>query len=117
MFGGSSRQQAPRFITSESELRLRPYNQKLSELTGKICGEIGLGESDVCLFETRLAFDCLLRQKVQKMGGLTDNLGACVTHINTMKANIEKEGPVRTDFAHLIDGYLDELNYMPRSFV
>lgn len=117
MFGGSSRQQAPRFTTSETELRLRPYNQRLSELTGKICGEIGLGESDVCLFETRLAFDCLLRHKVQKMGSITDNVGACFTHINTMKANIEKEGPVRSDFAKLLDGYLDELNYSTRSFV
>jgi len=117
MFGGSNRQQHPKFITSEQELRLRPYNQQLSQLTGKICGEIGLGESDVCLFETRVAFDCLLRQKVQKMAPVLDNLGACATHINTMKANIEKEGPVRSDFGKLLDGYLDHLNYMHKSFV
>ena len=61
MFGGANRQQHPKFITAEKELTLRPYNQKLNLLTGKICGEIGLSENDVCLFETRLAFDCLLR--------------------------------------------------------
>lgn len=61
MFGGANRQQAPRFYVREDELKLRPYNQALSQLTGKVCGEIGLGSSDVCLFETRVAFDCVLR--------------------------------------------------------
>ncbi len=69
---------------------------------------MGLGHNDVCLFETRVAFDCVLRKKVQKMGALTDNIGQCSNHINTMKANIEKES-ARKDFGKLIDGYLDEV--------
>ena len=117
MFGGANRQQHPRFTTSENELIIRPYNNKLTQMTGKICGEIGLGQSDVCLFETRLAFDCVLRQKVQKMGALTDNIGHCSSHINSMKVNIEKEGPIRSDFAGLLDGYLEDLHYMRKSFV
>lgn len=51
------------------------------------------------------------------MAPVLDNLGACASHINTMKANIEKEGPVRSDFGKLLDGYLDHLNYMHKSFV
>jgi hypothetical protein len=101
----------------EDELRLRPYNQALSQLTGKICGELGLGSSDVCLFETRVAFDCVLRQKVQKFGAITDNIGHCSNHINTMKSNIQKAGPSRSDFSSMIDNYLEEVNYMPKSFV
>ena len=117
MFGGAKRQIHPVYQSQDKELRLRPYNQQLSGLTGKICGEIGLGQSDVCLFETRLAFDCVLRGKVQKFGAVSDNIGHCSSHINTMKVNLEKEGPVRSDFAQLLDGYLDEINYMHKSFV
>lgn len=61
MFGGVNRQQNPTFYVKDTDLKIRPYNQKLTQLTGQICGELGLGESDVCLFETRLAFDCVLR--------------------------------------------------------
>lgn len=93
MFSGGSRQQHPVFRTQEQELRVRPYNHALTSLTSKICGELGLPSSDVCLFETRTAFDCLLRQKVQKMGAITDNLGHCKHHISNMKVNIEKENP------------------------
>jgi len=117
MFGGPNRQQSPQFITKEQELRLRPYNQELTKLTSNLCNEIGLGSSDVCLFETRLAFDCVLRQKVQKFGALTDNLGICSSHINHMKAHIEKKGPSRADFANLLDSKLDEVNYARKSFV
>ena len=117
MFGGVNRQQNPQFYTAETELRVRPYNQKLNQLTHKICGELGLGESDVCLFETRLAFDCVLRKKVQKMGAVTDNLGACKEHISTMKSNVGKEGTVRSDYGQLLDGSLEDLHYMQRSFV
>ncbi len=117
MFGGGNRIQHPSFATKEQELRIRPYNQALTTLTHKICGEIGLESSEVCLFETRTAFDCVLRQKVQKMGSITDNLGHCSYHINNMKRNIEPEGPVRSDYAKILDGYLDELHYMRKSFV
>ena len=88
MFGGVNRQQHPVFHSREQELTIRPYNQKLTSLTSQICGQIGLPDSDVCLFETRVAFDCVLRQKVQRLGALTDNIGNCLTHINTMKAKI-----------------------------
>ena len=117
MFGGANRQQNPQFITQEKELRLRPYNQELTKLTSTLCNEIGLGSSDVCLFETRVAFDCVLRQKVQKFGAVNDNLGTCSNHINVMKAHIEKAGPSRADFASVLDHKLDELNYMRKSFV
>jgi hypothetical protein len=51
------------------------------------------------------------------MGAVTDNIGACQSHINTMKANIEKEGLSKGDFGQLVDGYLEELHYMRKSFV
>ena len=117
MFGGVNRQQHPQYHSKETELTLRPYNQKLTQLTGQICSEIGLGSSDVCLFETRVAFDCLLRNKVQKMGSITDNIGACSSHINTMKVQIAQAGPARKDFAEHLDGYLEDLHYMKKSFV
>ncbi len=117
MFSGGNRQQHPQFITKEQDLRIRPYNQALSALTEKICGELGLASSDVCLFETRTAFDCLLRQKVQKMGAVTDNLGYCANHIQAMKTNIGEAQPNRGDYSKVLDNYLEELNYMRKSFV
>jgi|LauGreDrversion4_2_1035121.scaffolds.fasta_scaffold44995_1 hypothetical protein len=117
MFGGANRQINPVYSTSDSELRIRPYNQELTKLTRGLCGEIGLPESDVCLFETRVAFDCVLRHKARKMGAVMDNLGACTSHINTMKVNIEKEGPIRSDFGKILNNKLEELHYMPKSFV
>jgi len=111
MFGGVNRQQNPTFYAQDKELRLRPYNLQLTQLTGKICAELGLGESDVCLFETRVAFDCLLRQKVQKYGAIMDNLGVCANHINTMKANIGKEETVKAEYGRVLDGYLEDLHY------
>lgn len=117
MFGGGKRQIHPKYVVQDQDLTIRPYNQKLTQLTNKLCGEIGLADNDVCLFETRTAFDCLLRQKVQKFGGLTDNIGHCSHHINNMKKNLENENPVRSDFAKLLDNKLEELNYMRKSFV
>ena len=117
MFGGGNRTQAPTYYSPEQELRLRPYNAALNSLTHKICGEIGLGESDTCLFETRTAFDCVLRKKVQKFGAVTDNLGHCSHHINTMKKNIGNANPIRSDFGKMLDDYLDEIHYMSKSFV
>ncbi|CDW71777.1 UNKNOWN [Stylonychia lemnae] len=117
MFSGGNRVQAPIFNAQESSLRLRPYNNNLSVFTQKICNDLGLGESDVCLFETRTAFDCVLRQKVQKNGAITDNLGHCSSHIGHMKNNIGQAGPSRADYDNVLDNYLDEVNYMRRSFV
>lgn len=117
MFGGANRQISPQYHTTDTELRIRPYNQQLTKLTQKLCGEIGLADNDICLFETRVAFDCVLRHKVQKMGAVMDNLGACSSHINVMKANIEKEGPIRSDFGKILNNKLEELHYMPKSFV
>lgn len=88
MFAGGRANIEPEYKTKERELRIRPYNTALGSLTKSLCSEIGLEESDVCLFETRVAFDCLLRKKVTKFGDLTDNLGACKIHINNMKQNI-----------------------------
>lgn len=34
-----------------------------------------------------------------------------------MKANIGKANPSRGDYSALIDGYIEEVNYMPKSFV
>ena len=42
----------------------------------------------MCLFETRTAFDCLLRHKVQKFGDISDNIGACKHHIANMKSAV-----------------------------
>jgi hypothetical protein len=117
MFGGPNRQIAPKFHVNDQELRIRPYNAALNQLTGKICNEIGMGDSDICLFETRVAFDCILRNKVQKFGSVTDNVGLCSIHINNMKKNIEQSSAARSDFSSVIDNYLDEVNYMTKSFV
>ena len=117
MFGGANRQQHPQFFTNETELRLRPYNRQLSDLTSKVCQEVGLSQNDVCLFETRLAFDCVLRGRVQKMGAITDNIGACRIHINTMKDKIEGEGPSNAEYRQVIDRHMEKLQYATRSFV
>ena len=74
-------------------------------------------DSDVCMFETRTAFDCVLRQKVQKMGAVTDNLGHCSHHIQNMKSQIAGSSPIRSDFGKVLDNYLEEVHYMRKSFV
>ena len=117
MFGGGNRTQAPVFHVQDQTLRLRPYNDALNAVTQKACSDIGLGDSDVCLFETRTAFDCVLRQKVQKFGTVTDNLGHCSHHINNMKVNVEKAGPIRSDAGNILENYLDQFHYMRKSFV
>ena len=117
MFGGGNRTQAPSFYAPEQELRIRPYNAALTNFTKKVCSEIGLETSDTCLFETRVAFDCVLRSRVGKFGSVTDNLGSCSHHINNMKKNIGSENPIRNDYGTLLDNYLDEVNYMRKSFV
>eukprot|EP00347_Sterkiella_histriomuscorum_P016126 403354388 len=117
MFGGGNRFQSPKFEAQESSLNIRPYNQQLNTFTKKICDEFGLGGNDVCMFETRTAFDCVLRHKVQKMGAITDNLGACIQHINNMKENVGKSYKGQADISQALDNYLNEVNYMRKSFV
>ena len=95
MFVGGNRFQAPTFEAPDQTLRLRPYNAALNTFTQKVCTELGLAGSDVCLFETRTAFDCVLRHKVDKFGSVTDNLGLCSIHINNMKDNISKANPTQ----------------------
>ena len=75
MFAGGSRTTQAKWNVNDDRLTLRPYNQKLSEFTSALCKEIGQDNSDTCLFETRVAFDCLLRNKVRKGGDVEDNIG------------------------------------------
>ena len=70
MFSGGTRTIAPEYRVKDTHLRIRPYNSKLDELTGSLCQSIGLQSNDVCLFEARTAFDCVLRHKVTKMGDI-----------------------------------------------
>jgi hypothetical protein len=118
MFGGGSRQIAPEYRVRDKELRTRPYNDALNTLTSKICGELGLPGNDVCLFETRTAFDCVLRHKVTKMGDLEDNIGKCSIHIDNMKNNIGFMNPSSgKDHRRVLDTYLTDIQYMRKSFV
>ncbi len=116
MFSGGNRTIAPVYLIKDQELRLRPYNDALNSVTQKACNEIGLGDSDICLFETRVAFDCVLRQKVQQYGAVLDNLGHCSTHINNMNSNIEKVS-IRNDATKILYSYLEEFHNMRKSFV
>ena len=110
MFSGGNRNTIPEYRSKQESLVLRPYNQALGQLTSKICAEAGQADSDVCLFETRTAFDCLLRNKVRKFGDITDNVGACKHHIAHMKEALGGH-------ESMLDKHLTELNNMPRSFV
>ena len=91
MFSGGVRSQAPTFRQTHDELTIRPYNAALTELTSDICNQVGQNRSDLCLFETRTAFDCLLRNKVRKFGDIMDNVGACSHHISNMKTALGDE--------------------------
>ena len=113
MFAGGNRTTAPTWIVKDQKLSLRPYNQALNDLTDSICKEIGQGGQDTCLFETRTAFDCLLRHKVRKGGEEENNYGACKYHIEQMKSHIS-----RSEFtSRLLDDKLKSLDGMRQSFV
>ena len=108
MFAGGNRTTAPTYKVRDDKLTLRPYNQALSAYTADLCAELGQEGQDNCLFETRTAFDCLLRHKVRKQGDITDNYGACKYHIDQMKNHIS-----RSEFANrLLDQKLKDLNNM-----
>ncbi len=70
MFVGPATNRANNFNTTETTFRLRPYNQELNKLTQGLCSDIGLQGNDTCLFETRTAFDCVLRAKARKFGDI-----------------------------------------------
>ena len=113
MFAGGNRTTAPTWNVRDEKLTLRPYNQALSELTSSLCTELGQAGQDTCLFETRTAFDCLLRHRVRKGHDLEDNIGQCKYHVEQMRANVS-----RSDFAtRLLDDKLKTLNDMRQSFV
>ena len=111
MFSGGNRNIAPQYRVQDQTLTLRPYHDKLNQLSGAICQQIGQGDSDRCLFETRTAFDCVLRNKVRKYGETMDVQGACKNHISNMK---EALGASSTS---IIDKHLEEVTYMRKSFV
>ena len=81
------------------------------DLTESICGDAGMAGQDMCLFETRTAFDCILRRKVQSQGDLTDNVGACSHHITNMKMAL---GEAHHD---MLNGHIERLHLSRVSFV
>jgi hypothetical protein len=109
MFSGGNRSITPVYVVKDDSLKLRPYNQALNAYTEKVCTDIGQSGSDTCLFETRTAFDCLLRNKVRKFGDITDNVGACKHHIANMKQAL--------GHGSTLDKLVDELHHMRQSFV
>ena len=70
MFSGGNRVIAPEYRVKDDSLTLRPYNKALNKLTATVCREVGQADSDLCRFEARTAFDCLLRNKVRKYGDI-----------------------------------------------
>ena len=90
MFTGGSRTSSATWIVKDESLKLRPYNAALETLTTSLCKDLGQEGSDNCLFETRTAFDCLLRHRVRKGGDLEDNIGACRHHVDNMKNHVSR---------------------------
>mmetsp|Transcript_32273 Transcript_32273/g.40021 ORF Transcript_32273/g.40021 Transcript_32273/m.40021 type:complete len:110 (-) Transcript_32273:1567-1896(-) len=107
MFSGGSRTIAPTYTVRADSLTLRPYQQKLTELTQNICSTIeGTSEvSDRCLFEARTAFDCVLRNKVRQFSSQMDNVGPCKPHLDNMKTALGASS------ASIIDAQCDKLHY------
>ena len=90
VFSGSNRTTSATWHVADSKLTIRPYNEKLNELTVDICKELGHEKSDNCLFETRTAFDCVLRARVRKGANELDNVGSCKHHIEYLKATMSR---------------------------
>ena len=112
MFSGGSRTIAPTYNVRADNLTLRPYQQKLSELTTSVCAKIEGDEvSERCLFEARTAFDCVLRNKVRQYSSNLDNVGPCKPHIDNMKAAMGASA------ASIIDAQCESLHYARKSFV
>lgn len=51
------------------------------------------------------------------MGDIMDNMGECNHHISNMKENIGKERIVKEGYEKIINNYLEEVNFMRKSFV
>ena len=113
MFSGGSRVIAPTYAVRADKLTLRPYQEKLTQLTQNVCSTIeGSSEvSDRCLFEARTAFDCVLRHKVRQYSANMDNIGPCKQHIDNMKEALGASS------ASIIDAQCEQLHYARRSFV
>lgn len=106
MFSGGNRAIAPTYHVRADNLTLRPYQQKLTELTQGVCSTIeGAEVSDRCLFEARTAFDCVLRNKVSQYSANMDNVGPCKPHIDNMKAALGASA------ASIIDAQCESLHY------
>ena len=118
MFSAGDRSSNATWNVKDDKLTLRPYNSALGDLSSSVCtdlGHNGVNEQkwDRCVFETRTAFDCLLRHRVTKGGDVTDNISACKFHINNMK-----DAVARSDFdKRFLDDKLTSLNDMRKSFV
>ena len=110
MFSGGNRNIAPTYNVTDSQLTLRPYNARLGDLTKSVCAALG-DDSDRCLFETRTAFDCVLRGKVKQYGSEMDNIGACKHHIDNAKQALGASS------AAVIDSTVEKLHYARTSFV
>ena len=82
MFSGTNRTSSATWHVQDTKLTLRPYNEKLTDLTKSLCDELGHKGKDQCLFETRMAFDCVLRARVRKGANELDNVGGCKHHID-----------------------------------
>ena len=53
----------------DKDLRLLPYNEKLTLFTKDVCSEfVGERENETCNFEVRVVFDCMIRAKERKYG-------------------------------------------------
>ena len=110
MFSGGNRNIAPTYHVADTQLSLRPYNAKLGALTESVCAAID-GGSDRCLFETRTAFDCVLRGKVQQYGANMDNIGDCKHHIQNAKDALGQGSWAA------IDSQVEKLHFARQSFV
>ena len=108
MFSGTNRTSSATWHVQDSKLTVRPYNEKLNELTSSICEELGHGGSDLCKFETRTAFDCVLRARVRKGANEIDNVGGCKHHIENMKAAVSRSEHA----SRMLDTKLNYLNEM-----
>lgn len=71
MFHSGNILRANQFAVHDDHITIRPYNKRLNEYTSNMCAELGLhGQNDVCLFESRLAVDCVVRNKQRKFGDI-----------------------------------------------
>jgi hypothetical protein len=110
MFQGGNRIRSNKFYVDDAHVTLKPYNSKLNEWTQGVCSQIGLhGANDVCLFESRLAADCVIRGRTRKFGDIEDNVGQCAHHVASFKRNVGLEVGVFPKFESIIDEQINQL--------